>query len=44
MAPSKYRLLNTPTERSEAYPVLAANAVPIWQLTMPSQATVVACR
>ena len=43
MPPSRSRLVNTPTLRSDAWSVRAANAVPIWQATMPSQATVVAC-
>ena len=44
IAPSRYRLENTPTERSEAWLVRTANAVPTWQATMPSQVTVVAWR
>ena len=32
-----------PTDRNEAWSVRAAKAVPTWQATMPSQATVVAC-
>lgn len=43
MPPSSAGLLNAPIARSEACSVRAANAVPIWQATMPSQATVVAC-
>jgi hypothetical protein len=43
MPPSSAGLLNTPIARSEACSVRAANAVPIWQATIPSQATVVAC-
>ena len=42
MPPSRNRLVNTPTERSDARSVRTANAVPTWQATMPSQATVVA--
>ena len=37
-------LLNTPTWRSDARSVRTANAVPTWQATMPSQATVVTGR
>ena len=37
MPHSSSRLLNTPTVRSEARSVRAANAVPIWQATMPSE-------
>jgi len=41
-SPSRNRLENTLTERNDAWSVRTANAVPIWQVTMPSQATVVA--
>ena len=44
IAASSGLLLNTPTWRSDARSVRTANAVPTWQATMPSQATVVACR
>ena len=36
--------VKTPTERNEARSVRAANAVPIWQATMPRKVIVVACR
>jgi hypothetical protein len=35
-------LVKIPTERNEAWSVRIANAVPTWQATIPSQATVVA--
>jgi hypothetical protein len=38
------RLLSTPTVNREARSVRAANAVPIWQATIPAKVTVVACR
>ena len=43
MPQSSRRLLRTPTERSEAHSVRAANAVPICPATMPTKVMVVAC-
>ena len=40
----QHRLVNTPTDRNEAWSVRAANAVPTWHATMPSNVMVVACR
>ena len=44
MPQSSRRLLKTPTERSEARSVRAANAVPICPATIPTNVIVVACR
>ena len=44
MPQSSSRFVKKPTERSEARSVRAANAVPIWQATMPAKVIVVACR
>ena len=44
MPQSRSRFENTPTDRSEARSVRAANAVPIWQMTMARKVMVVACR
>ena len=44
MPQSSRRLLNTPTERSDARSVRAAKAVPIWQATMAKKVIVVAWR